>query len=514
MARMLRSLAVMCFVATLAVGFGLKSWASADVILVAFQEPDAPKKSDNAKTKPKSAIKNKAATTTGKKKGNAKATMPAETDTTTPAAAASADGLKFSRDIAPILVANCGRCHNATHRSGFNLTSFEGLMKGGKTGAAVVASKPEESLLVQKIKAEPDAGPKMPPGQAQLADSAIAKIEQWVKEGSRLDAGVDPAAPMAKYAPTADDTRKAELAKMSPDERDKKTEAAGLDRLRKADPKAAPEMTKSAHFMLFAEMPKERATNLLKTMESEFTLVNRLLGNGRNPALNFPEKISLYVFKERRGFTEFVRTVENQEVDESEMARAKLNVAESPYLISFDPLNGGPEAAEPKSTGKGSSKKARTKKAATEEAFTGPERSVAGLLTEQLAAGALANGGKAPRWLTSGVGALIASKIEPRSPYYKRIRAEAADIASQGWVSKAQEALGNQTKPESVRAVGFAVGDFLLSNDASAFSMFVQKMQEGEAKLDEAIQQCLNGTRESFLNVTGEFVASRYGSGR
>ena len=58
---------------------------------------------------------------------------------------------------------------------------------------------------------------------------------------------------------------------MSPDDRDKKTEAAGIDRLKKADPKAEPEVTKSAHFMLFAEMPKERSANLLKTMESQFT---------------------------------------------------------------------------------------------------------------------------------------------------------------------------------------------------------------------------------------------------
>ena len=233
--------------------------------------------------------------------------------------------------------------------------------------------------------------------------------------------------------------------------------------------------------------------------------------------MNFPEKISLYVFKERKGFTEFVRTVENQEVEDTEMARGKLSV-ESPYVIAFDPLNGGPEAAEPKSTGKASAKKTRTKKgAAAEETFTGPERSVAGLLTEQLASGAFNNAGKPPRWVTAGVGALIASRVEPRSPYYRRIRAEAVEQATQGWSTKAQEALGNTTKPEYVRAVSFLRGRRLaaLERPGCFLDVHAEDAREGEAKLDDAIQGCLgSAAARAFLTATEEFVAGRYGRGR
>ena len=152
-----------------------------------------------AKTKAKTTVKKKV---TSKK---AKAAMEADADGNTPApvaAAATSEGLmKFSRDIAPIIAANCGRCHIANHRSGYNQTTFEGLLKGGKTGNDIVPGKPEESLLIARIKRDTDAGAPMPPGQAQLSQAAIDKIEQWVREGARLDApGSIPLRPMAKYA--------------------------------------------------------------------------------------------------------------------------------------------------------------------------------------------------------------------------------------------------------------------------------------------------------------------------
>jgi hypothetical protein len=496
MARLLRSLAVMGLVVVTGVGVGLRASASPDVILVAQVDP-APKES----APPKKVGTPKKKTT---KKGLPRSAMPAEAVTPAPAAATPAEtagGLKFSRDIAPILVANCARCHIATHRSGFNQTTFEGLLKGGKIGNDIVPGKPEESLLVLRIKGEEGAGARMPPGNARLAEGAIAKIEQWVKEGARLDAGIEANAPMAKYAAAPDDLRKAELAKMSPDDRDKKTEATGRDRLKKADPNSKMELTKGAHVLLFSNLPKDRASLLVKTMDKQYLLVGQVIGAGK---LNFVEKISLYVFKESKGFTEFVRTVENQEVDPGEEARAKLGV-ESPYLIAVDPLAGGPEVAVTK-------KSARSKKG--DDSPGGPERTLSGLLTEQLTAGSLNLAGKPPRWISAGVGALLASKLEPRSTYYKKLRLDAAEQYRLGWNAKAQESMGDTTKPETVRAVGFAICDWLLSSDAGLFTNFVRAMLEGGAKLDEAIGNTLGSNREQFLALSGQYIAQHYGAAR
>ena len=116
-------------------------------------------------------------------------------------------------------------------------------------------------------------------------------------------------------------------------------------------------------------MPKDRATNLLKVMEGQYAKLLRVLPGGKGVA--GPEKIGLYVFKRRKGYTEFVRTVENQEVDNGDEARAKLNV-ESPYVVAVDPLAG---AAEP--AGSTSKKGGRTKKGG-DDSPGGPERGARG----------------------------------------------------------------------------------------------------------------------------------------
>src|SRR5262245_5525602 len=56
----------------------------------------------------------------------------------------------YEKDIEPILVKKCQYCHSgAIKESQFDIGSFEGLMKGGKRGKAVLPGKSAESLLVQ-----------------------------------------------------------------------------------------------------------------------------------------------------------------------------------------------------------------------------------------------------------------------------------------------------------------------------------------------------------------------------
>ena len=99
-----------------------------------------------------------------KKKGAAK------TETTGDSAPAAAEkttgsdsGLKFSRDIAPILVGNCIRCHNPERKRGkFDLTTFEKLMGGSDVEKVIEPGKPDESHLVLRLRGEET--PKMPQG--------------------------------------------------------------------------------------------------------------------------------------------------------------------------------------------------------------------------------------------------------------------------------------------------------------------------------------------------------------
>ena len=412
----------------------------------------------------------------------------------------------FRREVAPILVANCVGCHTgngAGLRTGkLSMASFEKLMAGGKRGKDIIPGDPESSHLVLMTKGEET--PKMPPnnGQRGFAESAVEKIEAWVKAGARLDAGLSPTDPLDKYALTLGDLRKDELARLKPEERDKVAQQAGMDRWKKATT-TVPNFTAGAHFLAFGNLSADRTAKLLKVMEPQYALANRLLSSSKGPALDPAEKISLYVFKDQNSFVEFVRAVEQQEVEPGEAARARLNI-ESPYLVAIDPANGGDEADRP-----AAKKGARKKKG--DDSAAGPERSLAGLFTEQLLIAAANRAGKPPKWVALGLGAYAGSKVEGGSPYYRRLRGEAYENIRIGWHPKATEVLGGQAATDATRAVGFALFEYMAANvPGTAMTAFLKVILEGQGRLDEAINNCLGVNREQFLAGSGEWIAEQY----
>jgi hypothetical protein len=111
------------------------------------------------------------------------------------------DGLAyFEKNIRPVLVANCYPCHSAKLEkpmAGLLLDSRAGMMRGGKSGVAVIVpGKPEQSLLLGALLGtRPDL--KMPPGR-KLDDSDIEHIAQWIQMGApdpRSEAAPAPVTP-------------------------------------------------------------------------------------------------------------------------------------------------------------------------------------------------------------------------------------------------------------------------------------------------------------------------------
>ena len=87
----------------------------------------------------------------------------------------------FEREIKPILVENCFKCHGGQGKSkgGLTLTSREGLLKGGDTGPAVSLESPPESVLLEAVNY---ASYEMPPS-GKLPAEKIAALTQWVEMG-------------------------------------------------------------------------------------------------------------------------------------------------------------------------------------------------------------------------------------------------------------------------------------------------------------------------------------------
>lgn len=97
----------------------------------------------------------------------------------------------FEKDIRPILVAKCQKCHGDENQSGgLRLTRRDLLLKGGDTGPAVTPGKPSESLLVKAIEYHDD-DLKMPPA-GKLAATEISHLKKWISIGSPWPASTTP----------------------------------------------------------------------------------------------------------------------------------------------------------------------------------------------------------------------------------------------------------------------------------------------------------------------------------
>ncbi|MBH30984.1 MAG: hypothetical protein CMG71_03215 [Candidatus Marinimicrobia bacterium] len=85
----------------------------------------------------------------------------------------------YSSQVQPIFNQDCTSCHGGS--GGLTLNSYEELMKGGNSGAVIVAGNATSSLLVQRL--DGSVTPKMPQG-GSLPDSTIDLIKQWINEGA------------------------------------------------------------------------------------------------------------------------------------------------------------------------------------------------------------------------------------------------------------------------------------------------------------------------------------------
>ena len=81
-----------------------------------------------------------------------------------------------------ILHANCGQCHSAaTAMSGLDLSTREGLLKGGSRGPAVIGGKSAESLLIHAV--ERTGKLAMPP-VSPLSAADIDALKRWIDQGA------------------------------------------------------------------------------------------------------------------------------------------------------------------------------------------------------------------------------------------------------------------------------------------------------------------------------------------
>jgi mono/diheme cytochrome c family protein len=96
----------------------------------------------------------------------------------------------FETRIRPVLANNCFTCHAASQLGGLRLDSREAILKGGKSGAAIVPGNPDKSLLILAVR-QTDPKLKMPMG-GKLKDQEIEDLAAWVKAGANWPVSATP----------------------------------------------------------------------------------------------------------------------------------------------------------------------------------------------------------------------------------------------------------------------------------------------------------------------------------
>jgi len=102
---------------------------------------------------------------------------------------AAAAKASFAEDVMPIFVGRCFSCHKpggqGDEKSGLDLSSYEGVMKGTKSGRMVIPGDPEGSNLMWLLDWRGAPETHMPQGKKKLSNCDRDAIRTWIREGAK-----------------------------------------------------------------------------------------------------------------------------------------------------------------------------------------------------------------------------------------------------------------------------------------------------------------------------------------
>jgi hypothetical protein len=98
--------------------------------------------------------------------------------------------VSFSQDVKPILDQNCIQCHQAGGQgevaSGFNMSTYDGLIKGAQFGKMIIPGDVEGSNMLVLMEGRADPSISMPHGeQKSVSKEDIQTIRLWIEQGAK-----------------------------------------------------------------------------------------------------------------------------------------------------------------------------------------------------------------------------------------------------------------------------------------------------------------------------------------
>ena len=98
--------------------------------------------------------------------------------------------VSFSQDVKPILDKNCVHCHTAGGEgqaaSGFDMTTYDGLIKGAQFGKMIIPGDAEGSNMLVLMEGRADPSISMPHGeQDPVPAKDIKMVRSWIAQGAK-----------------------------------------------------------------------------------------------------------------------------------------------------------------------------------------------------------------------------------------------------------------------------------------------------------------------------------------
>lgn len=362
------------------------------------------------------------------------------------ATASGSEKVSFGRDIAPILVERCTRCHDQQNNPGnFSLANFTAMLRGGDSGAPISPGKPNESLLMQLFKAP--APDRMPRGGNPLTAEQIKLFETWIAEGGKFD-GDSPDSSMQRVAAYA-------YAKNAPhDELAKVRVTSSKSKMNLGLPGIAMSTSDRKDVFVMGNLGQEANDEFADQAEKVADDVRRILKAPAGTPL-VKGRVTLFLVKAKYDYNEFSKMVERRDVPPAWQGHYWYDVTDAYGVVQL-PVN---------------------------DAYS-LDAMFAQILASNYAASL-----DTPGWFADGVGRVVASRVSAKDP---RVVA---------WGDQLQSAAGSMKKPEDFIEMKLSPDQ----NGAVSFA-FMKKLMGSGSQFDALMQALRKGTpfEQAFTGAFGK----------
>lgn len=361
----------------------------------------------------------------------------------TPPMVAQATGketVSFAKDIAPVLAKTCTGCHGTNRpRENFSVNTFESLLKGGDGGVNILPGKPNESLLIKKLKGTAADGQRMPLNQPALENTVIAKFEKWIEEGAKFD-GPDPKQSVTELAAIT------KAVNSTHEQLSKDRGELAMQHWALTLPGDEPAKHETTNYLVLGNVGTNTLAEIGTRAEELAPKVAEIFKAPADQPL-VKGRLTLLVFKDRYGYSEFGKMVERRTLPQQWRGHFKFSTVDA-YAAVVNPRPG-----------------------------TSQDYPLQGMILQQLAGTYMASIGKGvPHWFAEGAGRVVTSRLSAGDSRVKQWDEAIPAVVST--MPSSDAFLGGNMEAEAADIAAYSYLKHLMG-DTRKFQMLVDNLRKG-----------------------------------